>query len=69
MGKLTRHTLLIAIAIAFAACGTLPRGAAIQAEITKGVNQPEADFAVYPVSKAFLPSLATWPDTGERHYS
>lgn len=68
MGNLSKYFLWVTLSLALAACGTLPRGAAIQAEITKGVNQPDADFAVYPVSKAFLPSLASWPETGERHY-
>lgn len=68
MGKLTNYILCIILAFAVSACGTLPRGAAIQAEILQGADQPEADFAVYPVSKAFLPSLAEWPDTGERKY-
>lgn len=68
MGKLTRHILWVTLCVSVAACGNLPRGAAIEAEITKGADQPEADFAVYPVSKAFLPSVAEWPNTGERHY-
>jgi len=69
MGKLTKCMLLVALCFGMAACGTLPRGAAIQAEITKGADQPEADFAVYPVTKAFLPSVKEWPTTGTRHYS
>lgn len=69
MGKLIKYTALIIVSLSLAACGTLPRGAAIQSEIIKGVDEPEADFAVYPVTKAFLPSLAEWPRTGERHYS
>jgi polysaccharide export outer membrane protein len=69
MVKLTRHILWIVLGLALAACGTLPRGAAIQAEVIKGADKPEADFAVYPVSKQFLPSLSQWPATGERHYS
>lgn len=68
MGRLTKYILCFAISLAVSACGTLPRGAAIQAEITKGADQPEADFAVYAVSKTFLPSLAEWPSTGERKY-
>ncbi|WP_298858742.1 polysaccharide biosynthesis/export family protein [uncultured Sulfitobacter sp.] len=69
MIRLPKYILCIALVAALSACGTLPRGAAIQAEITRGADQPEADFAVYPVSKAFLPSVAAWPSTGERHYS
>jgi polysaccharide export outer membrane protein len=69
MAKITKYILWIALCVTVAACGTLPRGAAIQAEIIKGADEPEADFAVYPVSKAFLPSVAEWPKTGERGYS
>lgn len=69
MGKFTKYIMCIALGLTLVACGSLPRGAAIQAEIIKGADAPEADFAVYPVSKAFLPSVAEWPRTGERHYS
>ncbi|MEH6645320.1 polysaccharide biosynthesis/export family protein [Sulfitobacter sp.] len=69
MSKLTKYLLWAVLCFSMAACGTLPRGAAIRAEIVKGSNTPEADFAVYPVSKSFLPSLTEWPSTGERHYS
>lgn len=68
MGKLKKYTLCVMLALALAACGNLPRSAAIQSEITRGADQPEADFAVYPVSRAFLPSVAEWPATGERSY-
>lgn len=68
MGNFTKYILWLALAVSVAACGTLPRGAALQSEITKDADNPEADFAVYPVSKAFLPSVAEWPSTGERHY-
>ncbi|KEJ90738.1 polysaccharide biosynthesis/export family protein [Sulfitobacter donghicola] len=68
MGKLTKYILWTVLCVSLAACSHLPRGAAIQAEVIKGADEPEADFAVYPVSKAFLPSVAEWPRTGERHY-
>lgn len=68
MGRLAKHILWIALALSLAACGNLPRGAAIQAEIIKGADDPQADFVIYPVSKAFLPSLVAWPTTGERKY-
>ena len=68
MRRLTKHILWIVLGLTVAACGTLPRGAAIQAEVLKGAEEVEADFAVYPVSRAFLPSLAEWPTTGERQY-
>jgi len=66
--KTSRYILWIVLGLSLAACASLPRGAAIQAEITRGADQPEADFAVYPVSRAFLPSLTAWPTTGERQY-
>lgn len=66
MGKLIKFTTLIALCLSVAACGSLPRGAPIQAEVTRGANAPEADFAVYPVSKALLPSLSEWPTTERR---
>tara|TARA_R110000850_G_scaffold37503_8_gene98812 strand:- start:4261 stop:5391 length:1131 start_codon:yes stop_codon:yes gene_type:complete len=68
MRKLTSHAIWIVLGLTLAACGTLPRGAAIQSEIIKGAQEPEADFAVYTVTKAFLPSVATWPTTRERSY-
>ncbi len=69
MGNLTKYFLWIELCVSVTACGSLPRGAAIQAEVVKGADQPEADFAVYLVSKAFLPSVSEWPRTGEHHYS
>mgnify|MGYP003110792362 CR=1 FL=1 len=68
MRKLTSHAIWIVVSLTLAACGTLPRGAAIQSEIIKGANAPEADFAVYTVTKSFLPSVAAWPVTGEQSY-
>lgn len=68
MSNLVKYVLWITVCVTLSACGNLPRGAAIQAEVLKGADEPEADFAVYPVSKAFLPSLSEWPSTGERHY-
>lgn len=46
-----------------AAC-TLPRGAALQSEIVSGAARGQADFAVYPVSRAYLPALQGWPAPG-----
>jgi polysaccharide export outer membrane protein len=69
MGKLTKYVLWITLCASLAACGGLPRGAAIRAEVLKGADEPEADFAVYPVSKAFLPSVSEWPHTGAQKYN
>ncbi|MEP3442466.1 MAG: polysaccharide biosynthesis/export family protein [Sulfitobacter sp.] len=68
MFKLTKFAVLAALCLGVAACAALPRGAPIQAEITRGASAPDADFAVYTVSKALLPSIAEWPTAGERQY-
>ena len=69
MGTVIKYSLWIVLSLALAACGTLPRGAALKSEIIKGSDQPEADFAVYQVTKAFLPSIDQWPVGGDRHFS
>lgn len=58
--------LLLASSIALSACDQLPRGAAVEREIVEAAEGETADFAVYPVSRAFLPVVAAWPATGER---
>ena len=57
------------MALSLAACSTLPRGAAVDTEILKAADDPNADFAIYPVNRAFLPSLKEWPTFGTRNYS
>jgi polysaccharide export outer membrane protein len=55
---------LFGLCLLLVACG-LPRGAGMEREIISGSNNADADFAVYPVTRAFLPTLAEWPVTGE----
>jgi polysaccharide export outer membrane protein len=59
-----RVTLRIALACAtgvlVAACD-LPRGAPIQGEVLAGADNPEAGFAVMPVTRATLSTISTWP--------
>lgn len=50
----------LALFVGLSAC-SLPRGAAVEREILSGADEPEADFALYPVTRAFLPTLAEWP--------
>lgn len=55
-------------AIGLVAC-TLPRGAALQGEITRNQDDIDAPFMVVPINRANLPQLKTWPATGwEGHY-
>ncbi|MCE8005555.1 polysaccharide biosynthesis/export family protein [Aestuariivita sp.] len=51
------------------ACNNLPRGAAVDNEILREADDADADFAVYPVTRAFLPSLSDWPVVGEQELS
>ena len=45
--------------------GRLPGGAPVAEEVTKQARNETPDFAVYPVTRAFLPTVAQWPETGE----
>jgi polysaccharide export outer membrane protein len=49
-----------------AACGRLPGGAPTGEEIIKQSSEVDAEFALYPVTRAFLPSVAQWPETGNK---
>ncbi|WP_420861686.1 polysaccharide biosynthesis/export family protein [Algirhabdus cladophorae] len=63
MERYRKIGLFLAVLLSVAGC-TLPRGAALETEILAGADDPSADFAIYPVSKAFLPSVSQWPSTG-----
>ena len=39
----------------------VPRGAPMRREVLRGASDPASDFAVYPVTRAFLPLVAQWP--------
>ncbi|MGJ8629235.1 MAG: polysaccharide biosynthesis/export family protein [Sulfitobacter sp.] len=69
MGFSIKHLILVTLTVALTACGSLPRGAAVEKEILKNADEPISDIAVYPVTRAFLPSVATWPRNGSRSYS
>ncbi|MCD9149778.1 polysaccharide biosynthesis/export family protein [Pseudophaeobacter flagellatus] len=60
--------LLAAVSLTLlpAACGRLPGGAPASEEIIQQSGQVEADFALYAVTRAFLPSVAQWPATGKQ---
>lgn len=63
-----RNFALIAAVFALSAC-SLPRGAAMQAEITGGENASSSDFVVEEVTRANVDRLSEWPATGwHGHY-
>ena len=68
MGFQFKHVVLAMLALSLAACSNLPRGAAVEREILETADAPDTDIAVYPVTRAFLPSYTTWPsNNGHRH--
>ena len=60
-----RKIMILMALGAVTACGQLPGAAAVQQEIVAGRNAAEADFAVYQVTRDFLPTVADWPVVGE----
>ena len=67
MLRLSRKLVVgILISVALSACSGLPRGGALEREILKTRNEPTTDIAVYPVTRAFLPTAKLWPSTGEK---
>ena len=49
-----------------AGCGRLPGGAPASEEILKESDSASASFALYSVTRAFLPTVAQWPATGKQ---
>lgn len=56
---------LALLCLGLAACARLPSGAPIREEILAEAEDPGVDYAVYPVTRAFLPTAAKWPATGK----
>ena len=52
---------LAAATLLTSGCTGLPRGAALRSEISRQANQEDAGFAFYPVTRALLPTVDTWP--------
>ena len=55
-----RIVLLVLSLIALSAC-SLPRGAALQSEVTAASDDKDAPFAVYPVTRETVAKFANWP--------
>lgn len=67
MLTVTRPILTVVVCILALAGCSLPRGAALQSEVLENREDANADFAVYPVTRALLPSIAQWPQVGARN--
>lgn len=65
IGGFNPKTLALLLCVsAVAGCAIIPRGAGVQQEILKVDNDQIKEFAVYPVTKNFLPVVQSWPATG-----
>ncbi len=66
MLKLSLLVAAVSVALLSAACSRLPGGAPASEEILKSASDSDADFALYAVNRAFLPTVAHWPTTGKQ---
>lgn len=64
MLRILSTALLVGVTLLPSACSRLPGGAPASREILRESQEAEADFALYQVTRAFLPSVASWPDPG-----
>lgn len=61
--------VLAALACMTMVACSLPRGAGVEREVVSNRQVENGDFAVYPITRAFLPSVSEWAITGERRRS
>lgn len=66
MNFLKNMLLFVGIAVVLAGCKNLPAGAPQRNEILKQAQGEIDEFAVYPVTRAFLPTVTQWPTTGRQ---
>ncbi len=59
-----RLVAIFATVLALGAC-SLPRGAALQSEVLEEANADQPTFQVVPVTRANIPFIEYWPDTGQ----
>ena len=68
MKKLHKVFLLLGIALFVAGCKNLPAGAPQRNEVLQQAQEATDQFAVYPVTRAFLPTVDQWPSTGRQEH-
>jgi len=66
MRFLIKSLMLLGLALVLATCGRLPGGAPVSEQVLKQSDAGSPDFAVYQVTRAFLPTVAQWPGTGKQ---
>ncbi|MEM9551977.1 MAG: polysaccharide biosynthesis/export family protein [Pseudomonadota bacterium] len=60
--------LTLGLLAVLVACGRLPSGAPERNEFLRETTTETGDFAVYPVTRAFLPAVSAWPATGDQEH-
>ena len=66
MRQLIRLTCLLGLALLSAGCGRLPASGPIVEDVVREYDNAAPNFAVYPVNRAFLPTITKWPATGRQ---
>ena len=66
MRQLIRLTCLLGLALLSAGCGRLPASGPIVEDVVREYDNAAPNFAVYPVTRAFLPTITKWPATGRQ---
>ncbi len=64
--KIVTKLLLAGMVFGLGSCGRLPAGAPASNEIISQVQENNGEFALYLVSRAFLPTVRQWPATGNQ---
>jgi len=59
---------MLTTAMVVASC-TLPRGAALQSEVLSKSNVESTEFAVYEITKPFIPIVSKWPANNGKSYN
>jgi polysaccharide export outer membrane protein len=59
-----RTGAVLLLAVLLAGCASLPRGAALKREVLVQPEKAAQEYALYPVTRALLPEIASWPRTG-----
>jgi len=60
--------VMTGLVLTLTSCSRLPGGAPASEEILKEADDGTTDFALYPVTRAFLPTVAKWPATGKQEH-
>ncbi|SES31370.1 polysaccharide export outer membrane protein [Tranquillimonas rosea] len=58
---------MMAATLVAAGCAKLPRGAAIESEITRPSDSQNPGFAFYRVTRDLLPAVDSWPEPNAEH--